>query len=283
MNGWVRWIVLPTAGIGSAAWVGYGWFLWSFQDNMIFPAPGGIERESLDLGAREVGAETLELKAADGTALYAWHYRSHGGGAGERLVMYFPGNAETVAGNIELHRLLVGHDWDVAVLAYRGYPGSTGQPSENGLVLDAEALWEWAVHTGYSPQNIVLHGRSLGGGVAARLAERRNPGALVLESTFRSIRAFANQLAPLHPVDWLLRHPFDTERRAALVGVPTLILHSRDDGLIPVDMSAFAIRDHFAESTSVLTEHWRHADCLTVEDHKSQTAYLTFLESISER
>ncbi|MEN0062114.1 MAG: alpha/beta fold hydrolase [Myxococcota bacterium] len=272
MKPWAR-TTLSLAGVGLAAYTGYGGVLWWYQDSLIFPVPGGIDRQSLDFGAHEVGAQTLDLEAADGTALYGWHYR----GRGERLVIYLPGNGESVAGNIPLHRLLQNHNWDVVTLAYRGYPGSEGAPSEEGLVMDATALWEWASRE-YPPSSIVLHGRSLGGGVATHLAEHANPSALVLESSFRSMRAVAGRWAPIHPVDWLLRHPFDTETRAPVVGVPTLIVHSSTDRLIPPAVSAYEIRDAFAESESLLVAGWSHAECLPVVDDQVQRLYLEFLD-----
>ncbi len=271
---WLRWGAWNVGGTALGFYVGYGALLWSLQEPLLFPAPGGISRESLDLGAREVGATPIEIETSDHVQLYGWHYQ----GTGRRLVLYFPGNAETVAGNIPLHRLLVNHDWDVAVLAYRGYPGSLGSPTEVGLVRDAEAFWDWALSAGYDPAHIVLHGRSLGGAVAAHLAERRNPASLVLESTFRSMRAVAKRYAPLHPVDWMLRHPFDTEARAPLVGVPTLIVHSSADRVIPEEVSAFRVRDRFAEQESILAEGWTHGHCLPVASSTVQQAYLSFLD-----
>lgn len=277
MTGWVRWAAWNVGGFAVSAYVGYGALLWSLQESLLFPTPGGIDRASLDLGAGEVGAETFDLVTADGVALYGWHYPVHG----RRIALYFPGNAETVAGNIPLHRLLTANDWDVAVVAYRGYPGSSGRPSEEGLVKDAEALWDWALAAGYTPDSIVLHGRSLGGGVAAHLAERRNPAGLILESSFRSVRVVAQRYAPLHPVDWLLRHPFDTEERAPLVGVPTLIVHSNADRVIPVELSAFAVRERFAEAKALLVDDWTHANCLPVASPVVQDAYIQFLEEVA--
>ena len=249
--------------------------LWAMQDRLIFPAPGGIDREALDMAAREQGAATLDLVAQDGTALYAWHHQQDA----DRLLIYLPGNAETVAENIGLHRLLLRDGWDVLALAYRGYPGSQGSPSERGLAMDALAAWGWATTTGgYSPDRIVVHGRSLGGGVAAHLAEGSNPAGLVMEATFVSARALAKRAAPIAPVDWLFRHPFDTVERAPRVGVPTLLLHSKDDEVVPIELGGRALAPFFAEATFVETERWGHGVCLPVADRSIRKAYLAFLE-----
>jgi len=276
---WLRMAAWNVAGFTATFYVGYGVLVWSLQESLFFPAPGGIDRQALDFGAAEVGADAVDLVASDGTRLYGWHYR----GREERLVLYFPGNAETVAGNIALHRLLLHHDWDVAALAYRGYPGSEGSPSEAGLVMDAQALWDWALDEGYEPDSIVLHGRSLGGGVAAHLAERENPAGLVLESSFRSLREVARRFAPLHPVDWMIRHPFDTEQRAPLLGVPTFIVHSQADRVIPLDVSAYAVNDRFAEVETMVVGEWEHSNSLPVVSEQVREAYVRFLDRLVPR
>ena len=257
-----------------ATYLGYGALLWFMQDRMVFPAPGGIDREALDQAAREVGAIPVTFEADDGVRLYGWHRRK----SSDRLVIYFPGNAETVAANIALQRLLLASDWDVFALAYRGYPGSEGRPTEAGVALDALAAWAWAIGR-YPPERIVLHGRSLGGGVAAHLAEDRNPAGLVLESTFVSALALARQRAPVYPVDKMFRHPFDTRSRAPRVGVPTLLMHSRDDRVIPVDLGGRALQPYFAEAEYHETGQWGHGHCLPVVERELRRAYLSFLEA----
>ena len=85
------------------------------------------------------------------------------------------------------------------------------------------------------PERVLIHGKSLGGGVAIGLAAEVHPGALVLESTFTSVRAIARRTLPIYPVGLLLRHPFDSDRIAPRITVPTLVLHSRGDAMIPFE------------------------------------------------
>lgn len=254
--------------------------LWAIQDTLIFPAPGGIGRASLDEAARETGAVPVDLVADDGVALYAWHHNVKS----DRLLIYLPGNGETVAENAPLHRLLVNEGWDVLALAYRGYPGSGGTSSEVGLARDALAAWSWATGPGgFEPDRIVLHGRSLGGGVAAHLAEARNPAAVVLESTFVSVRALAERTAPWAPVGLLLRHPFDTVERAPRLGVPVLVLHSVSDQVIPVELGGRGLLPVLADATYVETEGLGHEQCLVVADRQIREAYVRFLAEIVPR
>jgi fermentation-respiration switch protein FrsA (DUF1100 family) len=258
-------------------YVAVGAGLWLFQDRLIYPAPGGIGRSSLDGAAAEVGAEPLDLSASDGTRLYGWRLGSH---AGQRLLLYLHGNGEAITDYVPLYRILVREGWDVLAVAYRGYPGSEGRPSERGLGLDAEAAWVWATGPGgYRPDRVVVHGRSLGGGVAAMLVSGdANPAGLVLESTFGSVVELARRVAPLYPVSWLLRSPFDTRARAPMLGVPVLLMHSRDDQVIPVDLGGRALRGVIAEVQYEETSGLSHQDCLPVSDSRLRRAYLAFLE-----
>ncbi|MBX2799276.1 MAG: alpha/beta hydrolase [Myxococcales bacterium] len=279
--GRVRAVITGVATFLLITYLGYGAVLYLLQDRMVFPAPGGFDRAGLDQAAREVGAVPLELTASDGTGLYAWHRPTRGA---DRLVIYLPGNAETVAANIGLQRLLDKAGWAVLSLAYRGYPGSDGSPTEEGTILDADAAWTWAVgEGGYHPGRIVIHGRSIGGGVAAHLTERRNPAGLVLESTFASLRALAKRRAPLYPVDWLLRHPFDTDLRAPRLGVPVLVMHSSDDQLIPLALGGKQLLPVLAEAEYHETSGFGHQHCLPVDDRSLRQAYLSFLERLVPR
>jgi alpha-beta hydrolase superfamily lysophospholipase len=213
----------------------------------VFPAPGGIGRDALDQAAAEYGATPLDLYASDGTRLYGWHVRS----SGNRLVLYLHGNGEVVTSYVPLYRILARHGWDVLAVAYRGYPGSDGHPSEAGLGLDAEAAWQWASER-YRPERIVVH----------------------------SVRDLARRTAPLYPVDWLLRNPFDTRSRAPRLGVPVLLLHSSDDEVVPVELGGRALRGLIAEVEYVETSGLSHQYCLPVSDASVRKVYLAFLDRL---
>jgi pimeloyl-ACP methyl ester carboxylesterase len=110
---------------------------------------------------------------------------------------------------------------------YRGYGLSTGRPSERRAYLDAEAAYDHLVHAlGVPPEHIVLHGRSLGGAVAADLAARRPCAGLVLESTFVSAYRV------LRPYAFLPFDRFRTLSKMPRVHCPVLVIHGTDDALV---------------------------------------------------
>lgn len=208
---------------------GFGFTLWSNQGKMIFPGPS-IDIADLVARAERAKAEQFTIETEDGETLSGWR-ESHGG---RGAVLYFHGNASVCDRGDAFRDMLAETGADLLCVAYRGYPGSSGSASEAGLRKDARALWKHAVAS-YPAEHIVLHGRSLGGGVAIGLAAEVEAGGLVVESSFRSIRLLAGRTYPLFVVDLLLAHPFDSEARTPKVTEPSLVLHGDEDTTIPVD------------------------------------------------
>ena len=121
-------------------------------------------------------------------------------------------------------------------LDYRGYGNSAGTPSEEGTYRDAEAAWHYlTVQKNILPCRIVLFGESLGGAIAAWLAARQQPGALVIASGFTSVPDLGQQLYPFLPVRWLARMQFDTREYLHAATAPVLVAHSPDDEVIPFE------------------------------------------------
>jgi pimeloyl-ACP methyl ester carboxylesterase len=149
--------------------------------------------------------------------------------AGPKALLYFGGNAEDVSVNLASFAHAFP-DYAIYLLHYRGYGGSAGKPIEAALHADARALFD-KVHQDH-PQ-IALVGRSLGSGVAVRLAAERPASRLVLVTPYDSIAAIAAAQFPYFPVRWLLTDKFESTRHAPAVRVPTLIVRAEHDEVIP--------------------------------------------------
>ena len=149
------------------------------------------------------------------------------------LVIYLGGNAEEVTGFAHAARETYG-ERALLLVNYRGYGASEGKPTETGLVSDAIELYDWArAHAGIDPARIALHGRSLGSGVAVQLAAARPVRCVILTTPFESALDVAKEVYPWLPVSLLMRHPFDSARRAPGIHVPALVLTGSADTLIP--------------------------------------------------
>lgn len=246
-----------------------------FQRQMVFPGPLGVSASLLNDVATQVGATELHIATEDGETLYGWHRAAIWSGP-RRVVLYFHGNASSLLAQLELQNLLLTEGWDFVGIHYRGYPGSTGVPSEAGLHKDATAAWEWVTEElGTDPERVALHGRSLGGAVAVQLAAKVNPGALVLESSFTSIVDLAKEHYRWLPVGKVLEHRFMTRDFAGKVSCPLLVAHGAADSIIDVhhgkELARLFRADEYIEVPRI-----DHNDMLLVGT--IATRYLRFLE-----
>lgn len=151
----------------------------------------------------------------------------------DNALLYFGGNAEDVSASMP--RLSATFpDHSLYLLHYRGYGGSSGSPSEASLHEDASALFDkvYARHP-----KITVIGRSLGSGVAIRLASVRPIARLVLITPFYSLEELAVRQFPFVPVHWILRDKFQSWRYAEAVKAPTTIVVAEHDEIIPIDSS----------------------------------------------
>ena len=198
------------------------------QDKLIFQTRPRSEQERQAIAARHPQVADIFLQAADGTRLHAWHFQA---APDAPLVLYFGGNAEEVSWLLdELPRRDTGAAW--LLVDYRGYGSSEGAPSEPALVADALAWHERFAPT--SPR-IFAFGRSLGSGVAVRLAAERPLAGLVLVAPFDSMVEVGKRHYPFLPVSWLLKHRFDSLSLAPKVTAPLLCIVATHDEVIPAE------------------------------------------------
>jgi uncharacterized protein len=154
---------------------------------------------------------------------------------GHAVVLYFHGNGDFLAGLAGRFRDITADGTGLVALSYRGYAGSSGRPSEQGLLSDAAAAYAFAAAR-YSADQIVVWGFSLGSGVAVALAADQPIGKLILEAPYTSIVDVAAAAFPFLPVRWLIRDQFRSDQRISRVTAPLLIMHGARDATIPIDL-----------------------------------------------
>lgn len=148
---------------------------------------------------------------------------------GSSAVIYFGGNAEAVAYTLPELRAVFPNQ-ALYLMHYRGYGATPGEPTEAGLYSDAQALYE---HVRAQHPQVTLVGRSLGSGIATRLASEKPVDRLVLVTPYDSMAGAASHHFPWLPVRLLLRDRYDSVRYAAKVNAPTTILAAERDEVIP--------------------------------------------------
>ncbi|HXW26336.1 MAG TPA: alpha/beta hydrolase, partial [Xanthobacteraceae bacterium] len=175
-------------------------------------------------------AEEIVLAASDGEKLIAWHVPPRGD---KPLVLYFQGNGAALRERAMRFAALVSDGTGLLALSYRGYGGSTGSPSEAGLIADGEAAYAFAAER-CPPERLVLFGESLGTAVAIALAAERKVGKVVLEAPFTSAVDIGAAAYPFLPVRLLMHDTFRSDERIARVSAPVLVMHGERDQVVPI-------------------------------------------------
>jgi fermentation-respiration switch protein FrsA (DUF1100 family) len=193
---------------------------------MYFPDTTRRPPASVGLNA----AQEVELRTADGETVIVWHAPPRGD---KPVVLYFQGNGGGLNLRARRFRQLTEDGTGLVALCYRGYGGSTGSPTEAGLLEDGAAAYAFA-RQHYAPERIVVWGESLGTGVAVALAAEHQVGRVLLESPFMSAMEIAAGAYPIVPVRHLMKDPFRSDQRIARVSAPVLILHGAVDSVVPI-------------------------------------------------
>ena len=204
--------------------------LYVFQSRLLFFPDIGRE---VPTTPRTVGLafEDVWLDVEPSVRLHAW-YVPRSEAKGVALILH--GNAGSIALRVDWLRMFHQLGYASLVVDYRGYGRSSGAPSEQGTYADAQAAWDHLVRVrGFHAREIVIVGESLGGAIAAWLAARTAPRALVLQSAFTSVTDVAASIYPFFPVRAISRFNYDTRAAVRDVAAPVFVAHSRADEIIP--------------------------------------------------
>ena len=150
-------------------------------------------------------------------------------------VIFLHGNSANVGTptNVTRYRQLQSLGLHVVAPEYPGFGEVPGTASETGAAAAARDAWDWLLAAGVPASRIAIYGWSLGSGVATHLASKVDERALVLEGAFTGVDDRARELYPWLPIRWMISNPFASRERIAQVGSPLLLLHARDDEIIP--------------------------------------------------
>jgi fermentation-respiration switch protein FrsA (DUF1100 family) len=248
-----------------------------FMENSYIFFPTKYPQGSWGMKDRGPGPiEDVEFQAADGTKLHGWFGQ---GKDAELTILYFHGNAGNLSDRYDWIFDLMNTPANVFAIDYRGYGKSEGEPDEAGIYSDGEGALRWLTETrGIPPEKIILYGKSIGGTVACELASRLPCRALILQSTFTSAKRMANLMMPLFPAGLFLRSRFDNLKKIREIKVPKLIIHSRDDEMIPVAMAEQLFEAAPEPKKLVLFDRAGHNDLIYMHNEDLRQAFRTFLK-----
>jgi uncharacterized protein len=226
-------MVWPAVRIAVAVYGGLCLLVLFRQDRYVYYPDRVIDLAPDALG---MAFEDVVYQTQDGVRITGWWVPAHPDDPARpaHTLLFCHGNAGDIGDRVGSIKTFHDMGLNVLIFDYRGYGHSTGKPDEQGTYLDAQAAWNYLkAGRGIPPHRIVVFGRSLGGAVAAWLAEQTDPGLLVLESTFSSAADMAAAMFPLLPARWLCRYGYNAVDRVRRVRCPVFIMHSREDGLVP--------------------------------------------------
>ena len=177
-------------------------------------------------------AEEAVLDTADGERVIVWHVPPR---EGKPIFLYFHGNGGSLRWREERFRALISDGSGLVALSYRGYGGSSGQPSETGLLEDAAAAYAFTIAR-YPAERIVLWGESLGSALVLAIAVEKPVGHIVLEAPFTSAADVGAQHYWFVPVRLFMKDQFRSDLRVGKVTAPVLVVHGEDDAVVPVKL-----------------------------------------------
>ncbi len=175
-----------------------------------------------------VGASDAWLETSDGVKIHGWWAQRQGS---PLATLFLHGNGDNLSYYTPYIQEIIAAGSSVLMIDYRGYGKSVGSPSEPGLYHDGEAGYAYLLDKGYSAEQIIIYGQSLGSAVAIDLASRRPCAALILEAPFSSASDVAGSLVPF--IGPLLVRSYNSLPKMRGIRVPKLFIHGDRDGTIP--------------------------------------------------
>lgn len=213
-----------------AVYAGLALMLFFLQSKLLYQPQGDYVYTPENIG---LNYEAVTLKTSDDHSIAAWFIPARTG-QGQRTVLFCHGNAGNMSHRLHTLQLLHELGLNCLIVDYRGYGQSPGKPTERGTLLDIRAGWDWLVEEkGVSPEQIILFGRSLGGSIAATIAEEVDPGGVILESTFTCFVDIGKYYYPWLPVQWFVKFEYNTLDAVKKMKCPVFIVHSPDDEIVP--------------------------------------------------
>ena len=182
----------------------------------------------------EVTIEKVKIKTHDKIELLAWYHKKNLKGI--KTLLFLHGNAGSLENRI--HKINHFKDMNInfLIIAWRGFSGNKGKPTEKGLYEDARSAVRWLESKGIKENDIIIYGESLGTGVACEIAQNKNFAGIILESPFTSMIDAGKDKYPYLPVRFLLKDKYESDKKIRNINSPILIMHGKVDNIVPFHM-----------------------------------------------
>ena len=227
-------------------------FLYFYQRNLMYhPNENNYSDDKIS-----VHIDKVKVITDDNIELLGWYHQKDL--QKYKTILFFHGNAGSLENRI--HKLNHFREMDVnfLIIAWRGFSGNKGKPSEKGLYIDGQSALNWLHGKGIKEENIIVYGESLGTGVATHLSQNKNFAGVILETPFTSMIDAAKTFYPYIPVSLLLKDKFDNKIKIKNVRAPVLIMHGEADQIVPFSMGKKIYEIANEPKYSYFTKHDNH-------------------------
>ena len=203
-------------------------FIYFYQRNLLYHPS-----ENNYLDETNLNHKIEKIYVQSDTELISWYYNNN---KSHKTILFFHGNAGRLDNRVYKLNELSKLDINYLIIAYRGFSGNTGSPSENGLYEDANSAKVWLNKNGVKDKDIIIYGESLGTAVAVDLASRYKFSGIILESPFTSMLELAQKYYAIIPVKLILKDRYESKKKLNDIKSPVLVMHGRKDNIVPFYM-----------------------------------------------
>jgi len=201
-----------------------------FQRNLLYhPSENNYSGDQL-----LVSIEKVKIKTQDNIELVSWYHNKNMNDY--KTILFLHGNAGSLENRIHKINHLKDIKINFLLVAWRGFNGNKGKPTEQGLYEDARSAVRWLKSNGILEKNIIIYGESLGTGVATEIAQNKNFAGIILETPFTSMVEVGKTKYPFLPVRFLLKDKYESNKKIKNIKSPVLIMHGKVDNIVPFYM-----------------------------------------------
>ena len=247
-------------------------FLFFYQRNLLYhPNENNYYGDKLTVDIKKV-----KISTADNIELLAWYHEKNL--KDYKTILYFHGNAGSLENRIHKLNHFKNLDINFLIIAWRGFSGNEGKPSENGLYEDGESAVKWLLNKGIEEKNIILYGESLGTGIATHISQNKNFAGVILETPFTSMVDVAKTFYPYIPVSLVLKDKFENKKKMKNISSPILVMHGELDQIVPFRMGEKIYKIANNPKYSYFTKYDNH---MMEYDEKLVLALKSFIKSLN--
>ena len=205
-------------------------FTYFYQRNLLYyPSANNYSDHKINFNYEEIF-----IRTNDGYDLKGWFHEKDK--IKKKTLVFFHGNAGDLNNRIYKLNELKNFDINILIVAYRGFSGNKGKPTEQGLYEDANSTLNWLKEHAVKEEQIIIYGESLGTSVSVEVTQHKNFAGIVLESPFTSMIDTGKFYYPYLPVSLLLKDKYETLKKLKNINIPILVMHGKKDKIVPFHM-----------------------------------------------